>query len=642
MTDQSHISHTTVFPVELKKTANTNGGEYHGPCPFCGGEDRFYVHPAKQLWRCRQCERGGDYIEFVKQYDGIDYKAACEKLGITPDALPPTQQAALRKQPAKKLDLQAAPIVEDIQRIDVPTTKREYDGLTDYAYAHGVTTDVLVKAGWQEVTHGGRSALSFPTANGTRWRFVDGNEPRYINTEGFTRCWYGLDRAIILATELDKPMVMVNGEISAIAGQEHSIPAFTMAGGGENKIPPALLKELNDKWSGDVVLAFENDDAGNHAAKAIAEQLEDRAITVDLGLSGSGDVADLCYIRPSNAALHLWQRVEAKRLKPRSDAIVSSTTALERYDIRLRNLDTTIEGVPIEMPFDRLRTFGGFASVLMPNKLYGVIAPSGSGKTSFLGTLNDALNAAGHSGFWYGPEWTADESIDIRIQRNGGLSTQRMMEWELYKVNRRLGKPTNESHKISQAEFEQSQAILNTVRNWPGVTEFFPPRTSLTDTLAQMRDMLTMYRERGQMVTYAIFDYIQLLRADDVAIDGDNRHEVATELVKSFCMQNNIVGVVASQVTKSSTQRNKDANDKLDGSNMLFVRDDKMNLVLTLNVEYDDDIDDRGVVVGRRPTPRGTIVVSKNNLGAKGQLQCIADWPRLRWIVDKDWSALTR
>ncbi|MEA3429046.1 MAG: primase-helicase zinc-binding domain-containing protein, partial [Thermodesulfobacteriota bacterium] len=33
--------------VELKKVSNTYGGEYQGPCPGCGGEDRFHVWPQK-------------------------------------------------------------------------------------------------------------------------------------------------------------------------------------------------------------------------------------------------------------------------------------------------------------------------------------------------------------------------------------------------------------------------------------------------------------------------------------------------------------------------------------------------------------------------------------------------------------------
>lgn len=40
------------------RVAGTKGGEYHGPCPHCGGSDRMVIqphHPAGgQAW-CRQC-----------------------------------------------------------------------------------------------------------------------------------------------------------------------------------------------------------------------------------------------------------------------------------------------------------------------------------------------------------------------------------------------------------------------------------------------------------------------------------------------------------------------------------------------------------------------------------------------------------
>ena len=31
--------------VQLRRVASTNGGEWAGPCPFCGGHDRFRVWP---------------------------------------------------------------------------------------------------------------------------------------------------------------------------------------------------------------------------------------------------------------------------------------------------------------------------------------------------------------------------------------------------------------------------------------------------------------------------------------------------------------------------------------------------------------------------------------------------------------------
>jgi Zinc-binding domain of primase-helicase len=45
--------------VHLRKVATTRGGEWAGPCPFCGGRDRFRVQPEKGLWFCRQCSPNG-------------------------------------------------------------------------------------------------------------------------------------------------------------------------------------------------------------------------------------------------------------------------------------------------------------------------------------------------------------------------------------------------------------------------------------------------------------------------------------------------------------------------------------------------------------------------------------------------------
>ena len=53
--------------TQLRRVATTHGGEYAGPCPFCGGTDRFHVWPEHEggarFW-CRQCERGGDLIAY--------------------------------------------------------------------------------------------------------------------------------------------------------------------------------------------------------------------------------------------------------------------------------------------------------------------------------------------------------------------------------------------------------------------------------------------------------------------------------------------------------------------------------------------------------------------------------------------------
>jgi phage/plasmid primase-like uncharacterized protein len=55
---------------------NGCGPERFGPCPKCGGTDRFALNTSKQIWNCRGCQRGGDVISLVQHLDGCAFDAA--------------------------------------------------------------------------------------------------------------------------------------------------------------------------------------------------------------------------------------------------------------------------------------------------------------------------------------------------------------------------------------------------------------------------------------------------------------------------------------------------------------------------------------------------------------------------------------
>jgi len=71
------------FSFDMKKI---NDSEYAGPCPFCGGDDRFRVWPGTGKYWCRQCKRRGDEIQLVRDYKGFSYIEACHYIGIQPKA----------------------------------------------------------------------------------------------------------------------------------------------------------------------------------------------------------------------------------------------------------------------------------------------------------------------------------------------------------------------------------------------------------------------------------------------------------------------------------------------------------------------------------------------------------------------------
>ncbi len=68
-----------------KKVASTRGGEYHSPCPSCGGKDRFIIWDKIDRYFCRQCRKSGDEIQYSRDFHGLSYVEACRKSGIIPN-----------------------------------------------------------------------------------------------------------------------------------------------------------------------------------------------------------------------------------------------------------------------------------------------------------------------------------------------------------------------------------------------------------------------------------------------------------------------------------------------------------------------------------------------------------------------------
>lgn len=113
----------------LKRVATTHGGEYAGPCPWCGGSDRFRVWPREKdsgsYW-CRGCGKHGDAINYLRERRGMSFKEALLTLGID---RPFTFTASLKRQenhpppftprqttpPASTWQARAAKLVEDAQ-----------------------------------------------------------------------------------------------------------------------------------------------------------------------------------------------------------------------------------------------------------------------------------------------------------------------------------------------------------------------------------------------------------------------------------------------------------------------------------------------------------------------------------------------
>jgi len=499
-----------------------------------------------------------------------------------------------------------------------------------YARRKGVPVSVFTDAGWQIGSHDNRPCWLIPHSdNIIRAHFVDAQSPKAKPTEaGAKRVWYSAPkRATDIAGE-GKPIVLCNGQSSTVIAQHFGIPAFCQTG-GEAAIDDSLLPGLRQQITGRVLwIMLDCDEAGRKAAQKIADQMRDLLVVVidfDVERSDGYDLADFCAKHRFASYVELERLAESQAPAPER---ISTDITLRRFRMRMEET-YIIPGEPLIIPFKSFHELGGFAKVIMPGKVIGVVAPSSQGKTSFLETWADMWMQSGLDGLWYGPEWTEDEYQARRIQRLGGASYEEMAMWDIDRSERARQVPADQKVGVLLAQdiCVRTFKIIDILEKWPGQMHYFAPRSILEDTLEIMARHLHTLRKSGRRVGFAIFDYLQLLRIGDKEHETGNRYEAALELVKYWCQINHIVALCGSQVRKIESREAKIENKLIDSDGALYIRDDKCNLFISLNIQYVKN-DLTGTV---QRTNYGIANVTKNSVGQLGLRKIIADFPHLCW-----------
>jgi hypothetical protein len=75
--------------------------EWCSPCPACGGDDRFVIHPEKGRYWCRGCNIKGDVIEYLRRFRGMTFHQAAEHAG-RPASSPAGQTGPRAQQVARR------------------------------------------------------------------------------------------------------------------------------------------------------------------------------------------------------------------------------------------------------------------------------------------------------------------------------------------------------------------------------------------------------------------------------------------------------------------------------------------------------------------------------------------------------------
>ncbi len=189
--------------VELRKVSSK---EYHGPCPWCGGDNRFRVtadHFARRPDGAGHCGRKGDAIEFIMQKHNVDFRGAVSILGgnlptvneVIKPVRKPIEPAYKWDEPArKKMAIDAHNILinqQDSQSLHCMAylTGRGIEPKTVKAFTVGCAP-VLLPATWDDskATHPRQLAISLPWFNhdgalvAVKYRFTESHS--YTDKDG--------------------------------------------------------------------------------------------------------------------------------------------------------------------------------------------------------------------------------------------------------------------------------------------------------------------------------------------------------------------------------------------------------------------------------------------------------------------------
>jgi hypothetical protein len=127
------------------------GVEHVGPCPVCGGNDRFAINPRRGVFNCRSCNAGGDGIALVQFVEACGFRDALRILAGDAEAAPDQERIKRLREKAEakaqqQRDYEAVMRARAIRdaRETVQASKPGAGTLVDkYLRARGIVFDVF-------------------------------------------------------------------------------------------------------------------------------------------------------------------------------------------------------------------------------------------------------------------------------------------------------------------------------------------------------------------------------------------------------------------------------------------------------------------------------------------------------------------
>ena len=295
------------------------GSNLFGLCPFHNEKTpSFSVSPSKQIYHCFGCKKGGGVINFIMEIENLSYIDAVRFLAKRVNLEVPDDRqdddTARRRQRILALNRDAARWYYDVLqspegaavqayldkrqirkaiavRFGMGASTANWDDLTRAMTARGYTKTELIAAGLAVASKKGgvydkfRNRLMLPVIDqrgdvvGFGSRVIDNSEPKYMNTTDTPvyskrHVLYGLN----LAKKTKRPeIILCEGNLDVVtlhqAGFDNAVASMGTA----------LTQEqirLLSRYTKNLVLCYDNDNAGQMATQRALEMLSNTEFTV--------------------------------------------------------------------------------------------------------------------------------------------------------------------------------------------------------------------------------------------------------------------------------------------------------------------------------------------------------------------------
>ena len=302
----------------LRQVASTNGGEWAGPCPICGGQDRFHIQPDQDWWICRGCQpKGGDTIDLVKRLYNVNTMEALDMIlgksfplaGWNP--MPAPRTVPTPKAPPTWQQTGLAAAVECAVEIFNPINKVGLDGL----HERGLTDETIVAwmVGWncqpRHIQHlWVEQGWTIPglAVDGHLWYLKVRRERATTWADKYTQVKHNGETTspALLGRLTGKSTLLVcEGEFDAmLAWQEVGdlVDVATMGSAGGNPTPWALYLIGYRR----ILVCYDLDEAGEKGRHHWDSYLATRHIRLPLNIGIGKDITD--FIVKAGGNLHAW------------------------------------------------------------------------------------------------------------------------------------------------------------------------------------------------------------------------------------------------------------------------------------------------------------------------------------------------